>query len=283
MATTLLDGTHPTTPTRRSRVLLRGPRYSLHLTTRPEDVEAAQRLRHTVFSREPGFGTAMVGTVDGRDADRFDDHCDHLLVRDDHADGAVVGCARVLTPDAAIAAGGLYGAGEFDLLELAPIAAETVEMGRACVLEGHRSGSVMALMWSGTLRYLDETGHRYVVGCTSVPVDPVDGTAPGAVIRGTRDLVRDRHRAAWQVFPHRPVVIEGRRLDEIDPPPRLTLTPLMSGYLRIGARVCGEPAHDPDFGVGDFLTVLDKETADRRYLERLRGLADRCEVAEVAR
>ena len=282
MATTLLDGTtHTPTPTRRSRLLLRGPRYTLHLTTRPVDIEAAQRLRHSVFSTEPGFATAMAGAVDGRDADRWDEFCDHLLVRDG-LDQSVVGCYRMLTPAGAIAAGGLYGAGEFDLTELAPIAAETVEMGRACVADGHRTGSVLALMWSGILRYLEESDHRYVAGCTSVPVDLGDGVAPGAVIRGVRDLVRDRHRAPWQVFPHRPVIIDGLRLDDIPPPATLSLPPLMAGYLRIGARICGEPAHDVDFGVGDFVTVIDRQTADMRYLDRLRALADRCDV-EAAR
>ena len=47
----------------------------------------------------------------------------------------------------------------------------------------------------------------------------------------------------------------------------------MRGYLRLGAKVCGEPAHDPDFGVGDFPALLDKRHADVRYLRRLRSVA----------
>ncbi len=47
----------------------------------------------------------------------------------------------------------------------------------------------------------------------------------------------------------------------------------MRGYLRLGAEVCGEPAHDPDFGVGDFPALLDKRHADIRYLTRLRSAA----------
>ena len=47
----------------------------------------------------------------------------------------------------------------------------------------------------------------------------------------------------------------------------------MRGYLRLGARVCGEPAHDPDFGVADFMALLDKRQADTRYLKRLRSVA----------
>ena len=47
----------------------------------------------------------------------------------------------------------------------------------------------------------------------------------------------------------------------------------MRGYLRLGARVCGQPAHDPAFGVGDFPALLDKRRADLRYLNRLRSAA----------
>ena len=53
----------------------------------------------------------------------------------------------------------------------------------------------------------------------------------------------------------------------------------MRGYLRLGAQICGEPAHDPDFGVGDFPALLDKRRADLRYLKRLRSVAAASEMA----
>jgi putative hemolysin len=37
--------------------------------------------------------------------------------------------------------------------------------------------------------------------------------------------------------------------------------------------VCGDPAYDPDFGVGDFPALLAKSEADGRYLKRLRSAA----------
>ncbi|PJK21729.1 phosphohistidine phosphatase, partial [Mycobacterium goodii] len=63
------------------------------------------------------------------------------------------------------------------------------------------------------------------------------------------------------------------------PPARVTVPPLMRGYLRLGARVCGEPAHDPVFGVGDFPALLDKRQADVRYLRRLRSVSAAAELA----
>ncbi|HEX7428559.1 MAG TPA: phosphohistidine phosphatase, partial [Mycobacterium sp.] len=86
--------------------------------------------------------------------------------------------------------------------------------------------------------------------------------------------------ASRTVYPYRPVTIDGRRLDDIEPPVRVAVPPLMRGYLRLGAQVCGEPAHDPDFGVGDFPALLDKRRADTRYLKRLRSVSAAGEMAE---
>lgn len=244
-----------------------GPRYTLLLTTDPGTVEAAQRLRHQVFSTEPGF------TFDNEfalDADRFDEYCDHIVVREDTT-GDLVGCYRMLPPPGAIAAGGLYTATEFDVRALDPLRPHMVEMGRAVVRADHRNGAVILMMWAGILAYLDRCNYDYVIGCVSVPTHG-EGE-PGRQLRGIRDLVMARHATDPDitVHPYRPVVLEGLGLDEIAPPETTALPPLMRAYLRLGARICGEPAHDPDFGVGDFPALLDKRQADIRYLNRLRS------------
>ena len=246
---------------------LPGPRYSLLLSSDPGLIEAAQRLRYEVFSTEPGF---TLDNADSLDADRFDEHCDHILVREDTT-GELVGCYRMLPPPGAIAAGGLYTATEFEISGLDPLRPSMVEMGRAVVRGDHRNGAVILMMWAGILAYLDRYGYDHVIGCVSVPTH---GEGPaGSVLRGVRDIALTRHRApqAYTVHPYRPVTLGGRPLEDIAPPERTTLPPLMRGYLRLGARICGEPAHDPDFGVGDFPALLDKRQADIRYLNRLRS------------
>jgi len=253
------------------------PRYTLLLSTDPTLVDDAQRLRHEVFTSEPGFD--LVGGADGRDSDRFDEYCDHLLVREDHS-GELVGCYRMLPPPGAIAAGGLYSATEFDVAELDSLRPSLVEMGRAVVREDHRNGGVVLLMWAGILAYLDRSGYDYVTGCVSVPVQGTPEETPGSHIRAVRDFVRKRHASPFTVHPHRPVVLDGKGLDDIEPPARTTLPPLMRGYLRLGAEVCGDPAHDPDFGVGDFPALLDKRNADVRYLQRLRSVSQATEMSD---
>jgi len=246
------------------------PSYSLLLSTDASLIEAAQRLRYDVFTSTPGFNLpANLPAGDdlpvGRDCDRFDEFCDHLLVRDDDT-GELVGCYRMLAPAGAIAAGGLYTATEFDLRAFDPLKPSLVEMGRAVVRDGHRNGGVVLLMWAGILAYLDRYGYDYVTGCVSVPISG---------LRGVRDFVLSRHAAPpqYRVRPLRPVLVDGRTIDEIPASARPSVPALMRGYLRLGAMVCGEPAHDPHFGVADFCVLLGKQQADTRYLRRLRSVS----------
>jgi len=40
---------------------------------------------------------------------------------------------------------------------------------------------------------------------------------------------------------------------------------LLKGYLKLGAKVCGEPAWDPDFNTADFPMLLSLDNMGKRY------------------
>ncbi|GAA3387858.1 GNAT family N-acetyltransferase [Streptomyces roseoviridis] len=240
------------------------PRYVVGLARDQEDVRAAQRLRHLVFAGE--MGARLEGPEPGLDSDAFDAYCDHLLVRREDT-GEVVGTYRVLPPERAAVAGRLYSESEFDLTRLAPIRHDLVEVGRSCVHPAHRNGAVIALVWAGLARYMTRTGHDWLAGCCSVPL--ADG---GTLAAATWDAVRTRHLAPeeYWVTPH--------RLWTPDPAAapaegRIELPPLLRGYLRLGAWVCGAPAHDPDFGVADLYVLLSLRRTNPRYLRHFLSLA----------
>ncbi|MEV6656317.1 GNAT family N-acetyltransferase [Nocardia fluminea] len=247
-------------------------RYSLVVASDAEHREAAQRLRYQVFASEPGF--QMPANATGLDADKFDEHCDHLLVRDEFCE-QFVGCYRMLPPDKVDAAGGYYTATEFDLTQLDPTGNRIVEMGRACVVPDHRNGSVLTLMWAGILHYIQLTGYDWVMGCVSVPMQDSPTDPAGVNVRGVRDQLLGRHACdpERRVHPYNPVIVDGLSLDQMTPPSRPKMPPLLRGYLRLGAEICGEPAHDPDFAVADFVALLGMETINTRYLERLQSAA----------
>jgi putative hemolysin len=236
------------------------PRYSLLVARGGEEVLAAQRLRYQVFAQE--MGATLHTSVPGADVDAFDEHCDHLVVRDDRT-GEIVGCYRMLPPERVPDAGMLYAETEFDLRALDGLRGALVETGRSCVHPGHRTGAVVSLVWAGIARYLLLSGHRWLAGCASVPLD--DG---GALAAGVWETVRHKHFAPpeYRVRPLRPWDSSG-----VAAPRRVQLPPLLKGYLRLGAWVCGPPAHDADFGVADLFVLLGLDRIDQRYLSYFLG------------
>ncbi|MEE1754544.1 GNAT family N-acetyltransferase [Streptomyces sp. SP18CS02] len=239
------------------------PRYLVSLARDQADVRAAQRLRHQVFAGE--LGAHLDGPEPGLDSDAFDAYCDHLLVREE-ATGDVVGTYRLLPPDRAAIAGRLYSEGEFDLTRLAPVRHDLVEVGRSCVHPAHRNGAVISLIWAGIARYMARTGHNWLAGCCSVPL--TDG---GALAAATWDTVRAKHLAPeeYWVTPHKLWSADGI----VRPAGRTELPPLLRGYLRLGAWVCGAPAHDVDFGVADLYVLLSLRRTNPRYLRHFLSLA----------
>ncbi|MEV6594980.1 GNAT family N-acetyltransferase [Streptomyces acidicola] len=245
-------------------------RYTVTLARDEADVRAAQRLRHDVFAGEMG---ALLSTPQpGLDVDAFDAYCDHLLVRDTLTD-QVVGTYRLLPPERAAVAGRLYSEGEFDLTPLGAIRPGLVEVGRSCVHPDHRDGAVIGLIWAGIARYMVDGGHEWLAGCCSLPL--ADG---GTLAAATWDRVRAKHLAPeeYRVRPLLPWDSDGvarpeQRTGSL-PPTRPELPPLLRGYLRLGAWVCGEPAHDPDFGVADLYVLLPMSRVNSRYLRHFLSL-----------
>ncbi|MFD5568465.1 GNAT family N-acetyltransferase [Streptomyces cadmiisoli] len=237
-------------------------RYTVTLARDEDDVRAAQRLRHDVFAGEMG---ALLSTPQpGLDVDPFDAYCDHLLVRDTLT-GQVVGTYRLLPPERASVAGRLYSEGEFDLTRLDPIRSGLVEVGRSCVHPDHRDGTVIGLIWAGIARYMVDCGHEWLAGCCSIPL--TDG---GALAAGTWDRVEAKNLAPeeFRVDPLLPWDPTG----VARPDGRTELPPLLRGYVRLGAWVCGRPAHDPDFGVADLYVLLSMRRVNSRYLRHFLSL-----------
>lgn len=236
-------------------------RYTVTLARDEADVLAAQRLRHDVFAGE--MGALLTTPQPGLDIDAFDAYCDHLLVRDTLS-GQVVGTYRLLPPERAAVAGRLYSESEFDLGPLAGIRSGLVEVGRSCVHPDHRDGAVIGLIWAGIARYMVEGGHEWLAGCCSIPL--ADG---GTLAAGTWDRVREKYLAPeeYRVRPLLPWNPEG-----IERPARTELPALLRGYLRLGAWVCAEPAHDPDFGVADLYVLLPMHRVNSRYLRHFLSL-----------
>lgn len=238
------------------QVIARAGHLKVSVAQDPIDVERAQRLRHQVFVREWG---ARPTSRDALDRDPFDAHCRHLIVADTERD-EVVGTYRVLMPEAARSLGCLYTEREFWLTRLAPVRDELVELGRSCVHPDYRTGVAIRLLWSGLSALLACTGHRYLIGCASVPAH--DG---GVAAANLYQALAATHLAdeTWRVWPRDRLAVEA--LADGQP---ARIPPLMKGYLRAGARLLGEPHRDAEFGCVDFPLLLNLDELNARYRRR---------------
>ncbi len=238
----------------------RGRKLDVGLATCESEIVEAQKLRYRVFAGE--MGARLSSRTPGVDRDIYDPFCEHLVVRDDDA-GRIVGTYRILSPSAARRAGGYYSENEFDLTRLQHLRERMVEIGRSCIDVEYRSGAVIALLWSGLARYMQENGYDHLVGCASVSMG--DG---GHAAASLYDRLRDQHLAPleYRVFPRCPLPLDALRTDLAAEPP-----PLIKGYLRAGAWICGEPAWDPDFNTADLPILLRMKQIDDRYAKHFMG------------
>ena len=231
-------------------------------------VREAQRLRYKVFVEE--FGARLHSSLPDHDVDFYDAHCQHLIVRDQSSD-RVVGTYRILAPEAAQRVGGYYSENEFCLTRLQHIRSRTVEIGRSCVHQDYRSGGVIALLWSGLADYMLESGYDYLIGCASIGMG--DGGHNAANLY--RELA-GRYLAPieYHVFP-----LHGLPVDRLADGQPTVVPPLLKGYLRAGAWICGEPAWDPDFNSADLLLLLPLARLKQRYARHFLGAATEAKAA----
>jgi putative hemolysin len=229
-----------------------------------DEVREAQRLRHQVFAVE--MGATLPNTIAGHDIDLFDNFCEHLLVRD-MGSKEVIGTYRVLTPAQAARVGSTYSDTEFDLTRLRGMRESMVELGRSCVHADHRHGGVIMALWSALAEFMVRNQLDTMIGCASIPMLH-NGVISGDVAASIWNKVRQSHLAPIEhhVRPRRPLPLERLNCDlDVDPPA------LIKGYLRLGAKVLGPPAWDPDFNSADLPMLMRIEDLPMRYRKHFLG------------
>ncbi|APZ43703.1 GNAT family N-acetyltransferase [Acidihalobacter ferrooxydans] len=227
------------------------------LATTKEQMRESQRLRYRVFARELGAHVQM--PLPGHEADRYDHYCHHLLVRDRHS-GEVVASTRILTDTQSRLGGGFYSEAEFDFSPVLALPGRIIEIGRTCVAPAYRNGGAISVLWLALARFMVIHRVDYMIGCASIGLR--DG---GAQAQAITEQLRTSHftPANLRTRPRDPLprIVGDRPTD----PPSGSLPPLLKAYLRLGARVCGEPCLDRAFNVADLPILLDVDRLDARY------------------
>lgn len=226
------------------------------LTGSSPELESVLRLRYRVFNLEMNEGL-LKSHLSGKDEDRFDRYCDHLVIYEE-ASGEPVGTYRLQTFEMAEKNIGFYSATEFDFSRFPEkYTRNGVEIGRACITREHRNIKVLFLLWKGLMKYLAMKEKRFLFGCTSLmEQDPLKG---------------------WRAFDHLcthgfmhpdifvcalPDFSCGEYSEIPRPLGKAAIPRLLRAYLNLGARICSEPVLDRAFGTIDFLTLLDTQDLD---------------------
>jgi putative hemolysin len=252
-----------------------GP-LEVRLAETDHEVQQAQRLRYAVFYEEMSAVPSAEMRAAGRDFDKFDDVCDHLLVVDRETHGEdgqplVVATYRLTREKDAARAGGFYTASEYDIAPMlngvAP-GTKFLELGRSCVLKSYRSrpGS-MQLLWKGLMAYVARFDIDLMFGCASLPGTDIEALAlplsylhhfhamPEHLrVTARPELFVDMDRMAADATPQR----EGLR----------SLPPLLKGYVRAGCCIGDGAVIDHQFGTTDVFIYFPLSGIDARYKSR---------------
>ncbi len=235
------------------------------------EVEAAQRLRFTVFGEEMQAPLSPKARQTGVDFDRFDDFCDHLIVLDSAIEGdsedQIVATYRLLLQDRAGRTGGFYSSAEFDVASMIDRhpTKKFMELGRSCVLASYRNKRTVELLWQGNWSCAVAHGVDVMFGCASFGGVVVEKHALAlsflhhhALAKGDWSVsALSQHFRSMDLMP-----IEAIHTRQA----LMAMPPLLKGYLRLGAIIGDGAVVDPDFATTDVLVVLPVSHISERYL-----------------
>ncbi len=237
------------------RIVMEKERFILKTAENGDELKKALRLRHEVYYQELLSKRHFLDI----DMDRFDVFCDHLLVIE-KSTGSCVGTYRMLSSTYSRS---FYSETEFHAKPVLALPGNKVELGRACIHRDYRQGSVISLLWKGISEYLKRVEGRWFFGCSSVKTEDLSEAAC------IYHFLQAKHMAPAElsVYPRsrflpgdlKPFlsVPSKAEIDAGEILAKKLIPPLLLGYLKAGAMVCGIPAHDRQFHCFDFLTLMD--------------------------
>jgi putative hemolysin len=237
--------------------------YSLRVAKNNAEVDEALKLRFEVFNLELKEGLES-SYLTRKDEDQFDKQCDHLIISD-NSTNCVIGTYRLQTMEMAERGAGFYSDGEFYLDMLGKkVLRNSLELGRACILKEYRNTRVLFLLWRGIANYMYFARKRYLFGCCSITSqDCAVGQALYLDLQ-KKGLVDEK----FSLLPRSGFEMNVSVPPDMEP---IKMPPLMSMYIRYGAKVVSLPAIDREFKTIDYLVLFDVTKLERETFKLFLG------------
>lgn len=232
------------------------------------DLEQCIKLRFNVFHKEYMKKRRTYGV----DIDKLDYVCDHLMIYDKRSQ-RTIGTYRL---NSSLYNDSFYSAAEFDLGKLLDLEGNKLELGRACIEKEFRTGVVIALLWRGIAEYIQRTETKILFGCGSIKtMEPLEiglltkhFTDNGQLTYefGVTPTKKYKVKQLTRVLDY----IDTHRYEYVPEEVEKLVPPLFQSYIRMGAKICGEPAIDRDFNCIDFLTVVKMDEMNPAIREKFK-------------
>jgi L-ornithine Nalpha-acyltransferase len=181
-----------------------------------------------------------------------------------------------LRQEVAMAHGGFYTQGEFDVAELmtrVPEGTRFLELGRTCVRSEYRNKPTIELLWLGILSYVSFYQIDVMIGCASLP-----GTDPRALALPLAFLYHNYLAPeAWRAraHPDRYVPMDVIAKEDIDVREAVRMLPtLVRGYVRAGGYVGDGAVVDYEFNTTDVMIIFPVSEMNDRFLSRFTRVAN---------
>lgn len=250
--------------------------YEVRMARSKEERRQVRALRYDVFVEEEGATPTEEQKALREEWDDYDAHADYLVVL--HA-GRVVGTYRVITRAAAEKMGGFYTETEFNLAKIKRARGNIAEMSRACVAREYRENAlVMRMLWAGLGEYIVKHKISLLFGVASWA-----GKNPVASAQAISYLYYN-HLAPLNI---RPTVITENFAEGVNPKlsqmnilPKVfvdhdmafrEMTPLIKGYLRLGARFGRGVFVDAPFNSYDVFVLIKTKDIEPSYQKHFLG------------
>ncbi|MEL6690298.1 MAG: GNAT family N-acyltransferase [Pseudomonadota bacterium] len=241
------------------RGLCRG-KYRARRADSPQDVRAAQSLRHRAFRGGEGI-----------DSDAFDDICTHMLVEEIDT-GRLVCCFRLLPLKDGGQIGRSYAAQYYELSALEAYDGPMVEMGRFCIAEDVTDPDVLRIAWGALTAFVDDEGVQMLFGCSSFA-----GTS-GEAYEDAFAMLKEKHLAPSRWLPRVKAPHVFRFAERLRQRPdrkraMLGMPPLLKTYLAMGGWVSDHAVVDNDLDTLHVFTGLEIDAIPAARKRLLRAVA----------
>ena len=260
--------------------------YEVRLTRTKEERRQVRQLRYEVFCLEENASATEEQKNLGEEYDSYDTYADYMAV---FHNNKIVGTYRIIDREAAEKMGGFYTESEYNLSKIKRVNGNIAEMSRACVNAEYReNGLVMRLLWAGLCEYVVK---RKVVILFGVP--SFVGTNPAmsaqaisylyynclsplnlraTVLKENLDPSVDPRMTQMNILPR-------AFIDEDEA--RKQMTPLIKGYLRLGATFGRGVFIDKPFGTYDVFVMLQTKNIDKTYQKHFTGSENAFDDLEI--